>query len=138
MVDHFDSPNWSKAKQSSHIWQTAPTSGLCISSLHGRLPQGLIAYLGDMRRDELQTLHSGEEDGEQVHVRRSDGQGRKCHSLTKRQTVKKLCVLLRLRTFWGSLSFNLLLRCLQSGLGAERGGSSGFQSSTKKNEPKVN
>ncbi len=25
------------------------------------------------------------DDGEQVHVRRSDGQGRKCHSLTKRE-----------------------------------------------------
>lgn len=85
-VDHFDSPNWSKAKQISHIWQTVLTSGLCISSLHDRLPQTLIAYLWDMRWDELQKVHSGEAmwaDGEQVQ--RSDSQGRKCHSLVKSQ-----------------------------------------------------
>lgn len=102
MVDHFDSPNWSEAKQSSHIWQTVLTSGLCISSLHGRLPQSLIAYLGDMRLDELQTIHSRKatlDDVEQVHVQRSHRQGRKCHSLTKCQTVKKLYVLLGLRAF---------------------------------------
>lgn len=87
-VDHFDSPNWSKAKQISHIWQTVLTSGLCISSLHDCLPQTLIAYLWDMRWDELQKVHSGEAmwaDGEQVLVQRSDSQGRKCHSLAKSQ-----------------------------------------------------
>lgn len=48
------------------------------------------------------------DDGEQVHVRRSDRHGRKCHSLSKCQTVKKLYVLLGLRTFWCSLNFNWL------------------------------
>lgn len=130
MVDHFDSPNWSKAKRSSHIWQTVPTSGLCISSLHGRLPQSPIAYLGDMRRDELQTLHSREamlDDGEQVHVQRSDKQGRKCHSLTKCQTVKKLYVLLVRGTFWCSLNLNLLPQCPERERENKNSGSYRFQ-----------
>lgn len=102
IVDHFDSPNCSKTKRHRHIWQTALTSGLCISSLHGCLPQSLIAYLGDIRRDELQKLRCRESllyDGEQVQVWRSDGRGRKCHSLINCQTVKKQYVSVGLRNF---------------------------------------
>lgn len=53
------------------------------------------------------------DDGDQVHVQRSDRQGRKCHSLTKCQMAKKLCVLLGLRTFWCSLNFYVLPQRLE-------------------------